>query len=150
MTIKLASFCFSVEVYLIYSVILVSIVQHSDFYIYIYIIFQIIFPYLLLLLFSGQVVSDSLWSHGLGSQAHQVALSTGFFRQEYWSGFPCPPPRDLPHPGIEPTPPALAGGFFTTEPPGRPLFPYRLLQNILMFCQTRFLRLHMHPSMWTK
>ena len=60
MTIKLASFCFSVEAYLIYSVILVSNVQHSDFYIYIYIIFQIISPYLLLLLFSGQVVSDSL------------------------------------------------------------------------------------------
>ena len=41
----------------------------------------------------------------------------GFSRQEYWSGLPCPPPRDLPHPGIEPvslTSPALAGGFFTT------------------------------------
>ena len=46
MTIKPASF-------LIYSVILVSNVQHSGFHIYIYIIFQILFPYLLLLLFSG-------------------------------------------------------------------------------------------------
>ena len=40
----------------------------------------------------------------------------GFSRKEYWSGLPCPPPRDLPDPGIKPTPlisPALAGGFFT-------------------------------------
>ena len=28
-------------------------------------------------------------------------------------------PKDLPHPGIEPVPPVLAGGFFTTEPPGK-------------------------------
>ena len=33
---------------------------------------------------------------------------------------PCPPPGDLPDPGIEPASPALAGGFFTTEPPGKP------------------------------
>ena len=40
----------------------------------------------------------------------------GFSRQEYWSGLPCPPPGDLPNPGIEPvslTSPALAGRFFT-------------------------------------
>jgi len=39
----------------------------------------------------------------------------GFSGQEYWSGLPCPPPGDLPNPGIElmsPAPPALAGGFF--------------------------------------
>ena len=33
---------------------------------------------------------------------------------------PCPPPGDLPDPGIKPESPALAGGFFTTEPPGQP------------------------------
>ena len=41
-----------------------------------------------------------------------------FSRQEYWSGLPCPPPGDLPDPGIEPeslTSSALAGGFFTTS-----------------------------------
>ena len=43
----------------------------------------------------------------------------GFPRQKYWSGFPFPPPGDLPDPGIEPMSPALAGGFFTTEPPGK-------------------------------
>ena len=44
----------------------------------------------------------------------------GFFRQEHWSGWPCPPPGDLPDAGIEPAYPALAGGLFTTEPPGIP------------------------------
>ena len=42
----------------------------------------------------------------------------GFPRQEYWSGLPFPSPEDLPDPRIKPTSPALAGGFFTTEPPG--------------------------------
>ena len=48
----------------------------------------------------------------------------GIFRQEYWSGLPFPTPRDLPNPGIEPTSlvsPALAGRFFTTVPPGKPI-----------------------------
>ena len=44
----------------------------------------------------------------------------GFFRQEYWSGLPFPSSGDLPDPGIEPTFPSLADGFFTTEPPGKP------------------------------
>ena len=50
--------------------------------------------------------------------SHQAPLSMGFSRQEYWSGLPCPPPGDLPDPGIEPTSltsPALTGGFFTTS-----------------------------------
>ena len=34
---------------------------------------------------------------------------------------PFPPPEYLPNPGIEPTSPALAGGFFTTEAPRKPL-----------------------------
>ena len=44
----------------------------------------------------------------------------GFPRQEYWSELPFPSPWDLPDPGIKPASPALAGGFFTTEPPGKP------------------------------
>ena len=39
--------------------------------------------------------------------ARQAPLSMGFSRQEYWSGLPCLPPRDLPKPGIEPRSPAL-------------------------------------------
>ena len=42
-----------------------------------------------------------------------------FFRQEYWSEFPSPPPGDVPDTGIEPVSSALSGGFFTTEPPGK-------------------------------
>ena len=55
--------------------------------------------------------------------AHQAPLSMGFSRQEYWRGLPCPPPGDLPNPGIElesPVSPALAGEFFTAEPLGNP------------------------------
>ena len=37
--------------------------------------------------------------------AHQIPLSVGFFRQEYYNGLPCPPPGDLPDPGIEPMSP---------------------------------------------
>ena len=66
---------------------------------------------------SRSVVSDSARPHGL----RQAPLSVGFSRQEYWSGLPCPPPGNLPDPGIEPrslTTPALAGEFFTTSATG--------------------------------
>ena len=52
----------------------------------------------------------------------QAPLSMGLPRQEYWSGLPFPSPRDLPHPGIEPESPALAGGFFTTKSPAKLIF----------------------------
>ena len=45
----------------------------------------------------------------------------GFIRQESWDGLPFPSLKDLPDPGIELTSAVLAGGFFTTEPPGKPL-----------------------------
>ena len=48
--------------------------------------------------------------------AYQFPLSMGFCRQEYWGGLRCPPPGDLPDPGIKAASlksPALAGGFFT-------------------------------------
>ena len=54
----------------------------------------------------------------LWTVAREASLALGFSRQEYWSGLPCPPPGDLPDPGIKPIspmPPALAGGFFTTS-----------------------------------
>ena len=50
--------------------------------------------------------------------AHHAPLSMGFSRQEYWSGLPCPPPGDVPDPGIKPVSlmsPALADRFFTTR-----------------------------------
>ena len=57
------------------------------------------------------------------SVARQAPLSMGFHRQEYRSGLPFPSPRDLPDPEMEPASlasPELAGGFLTTEPPGKP------------------------------
>ena len=53
--------------------------------------------------------------------ASPAPLSLGFSQQEYWSGLPFR--RDLHDPGIEPmspASPALAGRFFTIEPPGKP------------------------------
>ena len=55
----------------------------------------------------------------LWTVAHQAPLSMRFSRQEHQSGLPCPPPGDLPNPGIEPRSPALAGRFLTTGPPGK-------------------------------
>ena len=55
--------------------------------------------------------------------AHQAPLSIGFSRQEYWSGLRCPPPGDLPDPGIKATslmPPAWQGGSLPLVPPGKP------------------------------
>ena len=63
--------------------------------------------------FSRSQLCETLWT-----VAHQSPLSMGFSKQEYWSGFPCPPPGDLLKPGIEPmclTSPALAGRIFTTS-----------------------------------
>ena len=50
--------------------------------------------------------------------ACQASLSMGFPQQEYWTGLPFPPPRDLPNPRMETASlvsPALAGGFFTSN-----------------------------------
>ena len=63
--------------------------------------------------FSHVQLSVTLWT-----VARRAPLSMGFSRQEYWSELPCPSPRDLPNPGIEPTSLmslALVGGFFTTS-----------------------------------
>ena len=49
-----------------------------------------------------------------GSSVH------GFSRKGYWSGLPFPSPGDFPDPGVKLLSPALAGGFFTTELPGKP------------------------------
>ena len=50
--------------------------------------------------------------------AHQAPLSMGFSRQEYWSGLPCPPPGDLPDPGIKPRSPALQADSLSCEQQG--------------------------------
>ena len=52
-----------------------------------------------------------------------------FSRQEYWIGLPFPAPEDLPDPGTEPMFPALAGRFFTSEPPGKQRVNYSNIVN---------------------
>ena len=68
--------------------------------------------------FSHSVVSDICDSMNYSPPG---PLSMGFPRQEYWRGLPFLPPGDLLYPEIKPASPALAGRFFTTEPPGRHL-----------------------------
>ena len=53
---------------------------------------------------SHSVVSDSATPRTV---THQAPLPMGFSRQKYWSGLPCPPPGDLPNPGIKPRSPPL-------------------------------------------
>ena len=52
--------------------------------------------------FSHVQLFATLWT-----VAHEAPLSLGFSKQEYWSGLPCPPPRDLPDPETELMSPAL-------------------------------------------
>ena len=61
---------------------------------------------------SHSVVSDSLPPQG---------LSMEFPKKEYWSELPCPPPGDLPDPGIKPRSPAFQADFLPSELPGKPL-----------------------------
>ena len=72
--------------------------------------------------------------------AHQVPLCMGFSRQKYWSGLPCPPPGDLPDPGIEPW--SLCLPYWQTAslllpPPGKPI--YIGLLNMHGFASKQFL-----------
>ena len=68
--------------------------------------------------FSCSVVSDSLRPHGL--LPARLFCPWRFFRQEYWSGFPCPPPGGLPNPGIEPMSSSLQAVSLLSEPPEKP------------------------------
>ena len=61
-----------------------------------------------------------VWLFETLTVAHQAPLSMGFFRQEYQSRLPCPPPEDPPNPGIEPASPALKVHSSPTEPLGKP------------------------------
>ena len=77
---------------------------------------------------NGRCVHAKLFSHvrlfvTLWTRAHQASLSMGFFKQEYWSGLPCPPPGDFPSPGIEsasPVVPALQANSLPLSHQGSP------------------------------
>ena len=78
--------------------------------------------------FSGVRLFATLWT-----AACQAPLYTAFSRQEYWSGLPCPPPGDLPDPGIEPAVlmlPALADRFVSTSTTWEAQAP----GNLQIFC----------------
>ena len=82
-------------------------------------------PAWIALLIRASILVSCIWLFAtLWTLSHQASLSMGFSQQEYWSGLPFPSLGDLPDPGIEPASllsPALAGRFFTTELPGKPL-----------------------------
>ena len=63
--------------------------------------------------------------------ACQASLSMGFSRQEYWRGLPCPPPGNLPHPGMEPRSPAS---------PALQVDPLLLSHQGSLFKRTSFLK----------
>ena len=68
---------------------------------------------------SRLVISNSLQPHGL--YPSRLLCLWRFSRQEYCSGLPCPPPGDLPNPGIKPRSPTLQMDSLPSEPLGKPL-----------------------------
>ena len=80
------------------------------------------FPAVCVVCVSCSVLSDSL--HPPWTVARQAPLSLGFSKQEYWSGLPCLPPRDLPNPEIELGSPALEADSLLSESPGKPPAPF--------------------------
>ena len=68
----------------------------------------------------------------LCTEAYQAPLSMGFSRQSYWSGLPCPPPGNLPNPGIKLRSFALQVDSLPSEPPGKLSHAYAVAVNDLM------------------
>ena len=81
----------------------------------------------------------------LWTTARQTPLSMGFSRQKYWSGLPCPPPGDLPNPGIKPRSPALQADSSPSELQGNP--PYLFLSLSLKLGIKEYLP---HKTMMSK
>ena len=67
---------------------------------------------------SSSVTSESLRPQWTAPHT-RLLYPWQFSRQEYWSGLPCPPPGDLPNPGIEPRSPTLQMDSLPSEPPGK-------------------------------
>ena len=82
--------------------------------------------------------------HGL---ARQAPLSMGFSRQESWSGLLFPPPGYLPKPEIKPASPALAGGFFTTVPSGKPDIKKVMIRGSFIGLAKKFIQI-LHKMVW--
>ena len=87
----------------------------------------------IMLMLSCQVVSDSC---NPMTAACQAPLSMVFLRQEYWSRLPFPSPENLPdNPGIDPCLLHRQAGFFTFEPPGKPVFKISTVYLVLIMRQ---------------
>ena len=90
----------------------------------------------------------------------QAPLSMGFSRQEYWSGLLFPSPGYLPNPGLNPRSPALAGGCFTTEPPGMPIMCLPTIIFLILYMRCLFmsgtrpgssiLQTAIYPQLWQR
>ena len=108
---------------------------------YIYIVCVCVSVYMLCALLLSQSC-PTLWSHGLWPT--KLLCPWRFSRQEYWSGLPCPPPGDLPNPGIEPRSPALQAGSLLLSHQGSP----RILEWIA-YPFSRGLYTHTHTHTYT-
>ena len=95
------------------------------------------------------VMSDSLRPHRL--QSARLLFPWGFSRQEYWSGLPCPPPGNLPNPGIKPRSSALPVDSLLTGPPREAHVSYTSIKNSDLK-QMYYLKLHIRSliSHWAK
>ena len=67
------------------------------------------------------VLSDSVVSDPMDCSSSGSSGPWRFSRQEFWCGLPCPPPGDLPNPGIEPRSLTLQVDSLLSEPPGKAL-----------------------------
>ena len=100
--------------------------------------------------FSLRVMFSSLGPQAL-AVAHQAPLSMGIPSQEFWSGLLLPSPGDLPDAGTEPTSlasPALAGGLFATEPPGKPTELHEMVYRLADSNNTLFFSSNFLLSLW--
>ena len=93
---------------------------------------------------SHSVVSDSLRPYRL--QPARLLYPWGFSRGEYWIGLPCPPPRDLPNPGIKPRSLAIQVDSLPSEPSRKPknigVGSLSLLQGIFLTQILNWVLLH--------
>ena len=97
---------------------------------------------LLLSCFSRVQLFVTLWT-----VARQAPLSMGFSRQEYWSGLPCPPPGDLPDPGIQPRSSALQADSLLLIHQGTPYLSARAgITEYHGICGLNIRNLFSHPS----
>ena len=99
----------------------------------------------LMIVLCAQSLSCVQLSVTLWTASYKAPLSRGFFRQEYRSELPFPPPEDLPDSGIKPmspVAPALQADSISTEPPGKPSLMTRQMQI------KTIIKYHLIPLKW--